>query len=161
MSLLTKASMRKSSKLARRMNLAHSSNLRPILSRRIAPSLRSVTQRICLSQETTRACILAACCLGVFVSVLTAMLLAFENTIASSFAPTCWVGFLNVLRAVSLECVRLVAASLADFSNQLSDTTDSKLMLSTSLTPQRGHQGTDFTISHFCIRGPMSVDTKK
>ena len=32
----------------------------------------------------------------------------------------CWVGFLSVVRVLSLECVGILAASLADFSNQLS-----------------------------------------
>ena len=152
--------MRKSSKQTRQRNLAHSSNLHLILSPGIAPGFESVAQLVCLFQETTRASILGAGCLGVFLSVLTARLLAFENTIASCFAPKCWVGFLSVVRVLSLECVRIVAASLAVFSNQLSGH-DRFEVVSTSLTPQCGPQGTDFTISHVCVRGLMSVDTRK
>ena len=101
-------------------NLALSSNPQPISSRGITPSLKSVAQLICLFQETTRACILGACNLGVFLSVLTARLLAFENTLASCFVPKCWVGFLSVVRILPLERIRIAVTSLADLSNQLS-----------------------------------------
>ena len=47
------------------------------------------------------------------------------------------------------------------FAMSCLDTTDSKSILSVILTPSCGPQGTDFTTSHFCFRGRMSVDTRK
>ena len=116
-----------------------------------------MTQLVCLFHETTRVSTLGACSLGDFLTILAARLLAFEDTIASCFVPKCWVSFLSELRVMSLECDRAVPISLAELPNQLSGhhrtEVDVERQLDT-IVP-------DFTISHFCVRGLMSVDTKK
>ena len=114
-----------------------------------------------LFQETTRVSALGVCSLRVFLTILAARRLAFEDTIASCFVPDCWVGTISVLRALTLEYVRVVPIPLAELPNQLPGHHRFEFDAERKLDTIVRTQGTDFTFSHFCIRGLMSVDTKK
>ena len=64
--------------------------------------------------------------------------------------PKCWIGFLHQI------CIWTFICPMS-----CRDNTDSKSMLSTSLTPWCGPHGTDLITSHFGIRGRMHADTMK